>query len=483
MNAEPFLTFNPRPYQQQAIDLLVRNPRFCLFLGMGLGKTVIVLTALARLIDIGAVRRVLVVAPKAVSRTVWDGEASRWEHLRHLISSKVGGPAPSREKGLQTLAEIYLVSSTNLSWAQEYCAANGMHFDAVVFDELSQYRNWTSERTVAARKISANSLVVWGLTGTPSPNGLQDLFSEISLIDKGARFGSRVTAFRAKYCAPRYYQNGVARGWYVKKETAPALLSLIRDITFSVNNIDAMRDTLPPAVSYTVNVTLPPEIEKRYRDFKESQLLECTNGETIAAVNAAVLIAKLQQFASGQIYKNGQPDNRDENVEWVHQEKLIACQGLILRLRDEGYKRGIIVVYQFAHERDRLRSCLDRYGAQLFKGTPEQIAAWNAGNIPVLLVHPASAAHGLNLQCGGSVVIWYGLTYNRELHDQLNKRVHRTGQTETVRYYYLSVLGTIEPAIMTALARKSDLQTAVLADLQAHAARRAGKAIAAASGQ
>ena len=461
MISEKFLIFNPRPYQQQAIDELIRHPRFCLFLGMGLGKTVITLTALASLLDIGAVRKALIVAPKSVSQNVWDFEALNWEHLRHLLFSKITGTAATREKRLREPAEIYVCSSSVLEWLQDYCARAGIHFDAVIFDELSQYRNWTSERTKAARKLSAAANIVWGLTGTPSPNGLQDLFSEISLIDKGERFGLSVTNFRARYCTPRYYQNGIARGWYVSQREAPELLSRIRDITFTVDPVAAMKYDLPDCSSTIVSVTMPPELEAQYRDFKRDQVLACTSGETIAAVNAGALIVKLQQFASGCLYS----EDVDRHTIHLHDAKIEALVNLIDELRISGYTRGILIAYNFAHEKERLLSALSTRGAVLFEGQ-QQYKDWNAGKIPILIAHPATAGHGLNLQHGGSVVVWFGLTYNLELHEQFNKRLHRSGQTDPVRIYYLSVLGTIEPQIITALGRKSDLQASVLEELK-----------------
>nr|DAP87271.1 MAG TPA: Chromatin remodeling complex ATPase [Caudoviricetes sp.] len=438
------MKFLPHDYQKYAIEYIKSHPVTALFLDMGLGKTVTTLTAIRDLMyDSFEIKHVLVVAPLRVTRDTWPEEIRKWDHLKELTFSVVVGTVAERRRALQQEADIYIVNRENLAWLYQN---SRLDFDMVVLDELSSFKNAQSKRFKAMKAMRPKVKRIVGLTGTPSGNGLMDLWAEFRLLDMGERLGKYISQYRNLYFTPDK-RNGMVVFSYKPLPGAEAVIyHQIADITVSMKAADYLK--MPELVSVAKEVTLSEKERKRYDELKKSLVLELPGGEVTAA-NAASLTLKLSQMANGAIYTD------DKKVVNIHDRKLDALEDLV----ESANGQPVLVAYWFKHDKDRIQK---RMEARELK-EPQDFADWNAGKIPVALIHPASAGHGLNLQQGGSILIWFGLTWSLELYKQTNARLWRQGQQScTVIIQHIVAKGTIDERILKVLEHKDGTQAALI---------------------
>lgn len=445
------MIFKPHKYQQIAIDKIFELPRCGLFLEMGLGKTVITLTALERLMyDRFEVGRVLVIAPLRVAEDTWSRESEKWDHLKHLRISKILGTPQKRREALAADADIYVINRENVVWLCSELAGD-WPFDTVVIDELSSFKSPKAQRFKALRKYIVKSKRVIGLTGTPAPNGLIDLWSQIYLIDGGERLGRTVTGYRDRYFLPDK-RNGMTIFTYKLKPDADRLIwDKLSDICISMRAEDWL--TLPERIDNLVTVRLTDKQRKAYDEFEREQYIEFAEGE-VTALSAAALTNKLLQFSNGAVYKS------DGGYIETGSGKLDALEDIITAAGG----RPVLCFYSYKHDLERIRARFDF--AQTLDNS-SQIERWNRGEIPLLLAHPASAGHGLNLQAGGSIIVWFGLTWSLELYQQANARLHRQGQQQKVIVHHLITEGTCDEKVYQSLQGKSCVQDDLLDALKA----------------
>lgn len=438
------MKFLPHDYQKYAIEYIKSHPITALFLDMGLGKTVTTLTAIRDLMyDTFEVRRVLVVAPLRVARDTWPEELRKWDHLKDLTCSVVVGSVAERRRALQKKADIYIVNRENLVWLYEHCK---MPFDMVVLDELSSFKNHQAKRFRAIKALRPNVKRIVGLTGTPSGNGLMDLWAEFRILDMGERLGRYISQYRNLYFKPDKRNGMVVYSYKPLPGAEEAIYHQIADITVSMKATDYLE--MPELVSVVKEVSLSEKEKKRYDELKKSLVLELPGGEVTAA-NAASLTLKLSQMANGAIYTDG------KDVAAIHDRKLDALEDLV----ESANGKPVLVAYWFKHDKDRIRK---RMEARELK-EPQDFTDWNAGKIPVALIHPASAGHGLNLQQGGSILIWFGLTWSLELYQQTNARLWRQGQAnKTVIIQHIVARDTIDERILNVLKHKDGTQAALI---------------------
>jgi SNF2 family DNA or RNA helicase len=440
------MKFSPHVYQRYAIERIMNVDRLALFLDMGLGKTSITLTAIEELIhDRFEVNRVLIIAPKRVAEDTWSREVEKWEHLRHLRVSKVLGSEKQRISGLLVSADIYTINRENVDWLCDWYGSD-WDFDMVVIDELSSFKSPSSRRFKALRKVMPFVKRVVGLTGTPAPNGLLDLWSQIYLLDQGERLGRTVTEYRNRYFFPGQSNGHVVFSYVLKPGAEEKIYERIGDICVSMKAKDWL--DLPERIDNEISVILPSTVSKQFREFKKERMLT----EEITAANAAVLTNKLLQFSNGAIYDD------NGNVEELHDCKLNVLGDLI----EAANGNPLLVFYSYRHDKQRI---MERYNARHLD-TSSDIAEWNAGKIPVLLAHPASAGHGINLQDGGSTVVWFSLPFSLELYEQANARLHRQGQRKQVIIHHLICENTFDRAVYELLGKKEDRQEKLLAALK-----------------
>ena len=405
------MKFMPHEYQKYAIEYIKSHPVTALFLDMGLGKTVTTLTAIRDLMyDTFEVQRVLVVAPLRVARDTCPDEIKKWEHLKCLACSVVVGSVPERRRALQQDADIYIVNRENLVWLYEN---SRLDFDMVVLDELSSFKNHQSKRFRAMKALRPRVKRIVGLTGTPSGNGLMDLWAEFRILDMGKRLGRYISQYRNLYFQPDKRNGMVVYSYKPLPGAEEAIYHQIADITVSMKATDYLK--MPELVSVAKEVSLSEKEKERYDELKKYLVLELPGGEVTAA-NAASLTLKLSQMANGAIYTD------DKDVVTIHDRKLDALEDLV----ESANGKPVLVAYWFKHDKDRIRK---RMEARELKES-QDFADWNEGKIPVALIHPASAGHGLNLQQGGSILVWFGLTWSMELYQQTNARLWRQGQTD-----------------------------------------------------
>lgn len=440
------MKFVPYPYQEAAIRWVLDRPASGLFLGMGMGKTVVTLTAINELLfDRLEAARVLVIAPLRVARDTWAREAAKWDHLRHLRVSVVLGDAQERLAALERPADVYVINRENVPWLCE--TLFDWPFDMVVIDELSSFKSVQAKRFKALRKVRGHIRRIVGLTGTPAPNGLIDLWPQIYLLDRGERLGKTVGAYRARYFTPDRANGHIVYSYRLLPGADEAIQARIADVCMSLRKEDYL--SLPGQLYETVEITPPPALLKQYRQFERDRIMEAMDGDgEIVALNAAALTGKLLQFANGAIYD----DNGNSHL--IHNLKLDALEDLIEAANGE----PVLVFYAFKHDRDRIMrrvSCRELV-------TSEDIDAWNRKEIPVAIAHPASVGHGLNLQEGGHIIIWFGLTWSLELYQQANERLNRPGQTHVCRIYHLVLKGTHDERVLAALERKDTSQRALI---------------------
>lgn len=422
-----------------------------------MGKTVTTLTAIRELkYNRFAVRRVLVIAPKKVAEGTWTREKDKWDHTRILRVSPVLGSQAKRIRALNTPADLYIINRENVCWLVDYYR-NSWPFDMVVVDESSSFKSHSAKRFKALAGVSGKIDRMVELTGTPSPNGLEDLWSQVYLLDGGERLGKRYTQFRERYFQPdRRGADGMVYSYAAKPGTEQSILDKISDICISMKAEDYLQ--LPDITYHEIPVELDAKAEKAYRELERKMVLELPEEEEISVTSAAALSNKLLQLANGAVY------DEDRSVHEVHGCKIEAFLELVESLQG----KPVLVFYNFQHDRERILKALSGSGLRVreLKTTRDE-DDWNAGQIDVLLAHPASSAYGLNLQQGGNHVVWFGLTWNYELYTQANKRLHRQGQTEKVIIHHLVCTGTRDEDVMRALEKKDDVQNWVMESLKA----------------
>lgn len=452
------MKFVPHDYQIIAADWIRSKPYAGLFLDMGLGKTVVTLTVLNELLfDSFEIEKVLVIAPKKVAEDTWIREAKKWDHTKHLRISKVLGSAKQRERALQADADIYVINRENVVWLVEHLGSDWC-FDCVVIDELSSFKNHRAKRFRALRKVRPLLKRVIGLTGTPMPNSYLDLWSQIYLIDRGERLGKTLTQYRNVFFTSSYRPWG--NEYTLKNEADKLINDKIKDICLSMKAKDYLK--LKEPLMITAPVQLSDKERRRYEELEREYIVEIA-GESITAGTGGAVTNKLLQLANGAVY------TEEKSVVHLHDQKLERLAELIEAANGE----PVLVFYSFKHDKDRIKDYLKIPVREL--ETPEDIKDWNAGKIPVLLAHPASCGHGLNLQDGGHIIIWFGLTWSLELYRQANARLHRQGQAEGVRIYHIIAEGTVDEDVLKSLQSKDASQEALLEALKARISRIAGE--------
>lgn len=444
--------FIPRPYQKFAIDLICEHPAVALMLDMGMGKTAAALTAVQDLLyDYFEVSKVLVIAPLRVAESTWTDECEQWDHLKGLVVSPIIGTLKQRTAALQKRADIYTINRENVVWLVELYGPK-WPFDMVVIDESSSFKNPQAKRFKALRHIRPKIQRIVELTGTPAPNGLMDLWSQLWLLDRGERLEKTIGRYRKKYFTPGAGMGHVVYDWNLREGADKEIYHKIEDICVSMKSEDYIQ--LPPVLYNTVKVKLGDKVRAEYRQLEKDLILSTVSGDNIVASTAAVLSNKLLQLASGAAYAE------DGKTVEIHRAKLDALQDIV----EANEHKNIMVLYWFRHDLDRLKAVFPK-AVHLQSG--QDIKDWNAGKISMLLVHPASAGHGLNLQYGGNIVVWFSINWSLELYQQANKRLYRSGQQHTVVIHHLVAEGTIDEDVMAALAGKETGQNSMLAAIKA----------------
>lgn len=444
-------------YQNRGVQHIIDNPFCALFLDMGLGKTVTTLTAIKELMDACIITNALVVAPKKVTQVTWTDEIKNWAHLQNLTISVIDGDVKHRRAAMAKKADIYAVSRDNIVWLVTEYGGIKLPFDMVVIDELSSFKNHASKRFRAMKRVRKFIPRVVGLTGTPSPNGLIDLFAQMYLIDEGERLGKTITGYRDRFFRPDKRNGDIVYTYALKQpadETEKQISDLISDITISMTAEDYLK--MPDKIMLFDTVELPNKVYDNYLDFEREQVLELINSdEMITAASAAALSNKLQQYANGAIY------DADRNVKHIHGEKLEKLQEIV----EAANGAPVLVAYSFIHDLDRIMNALKEYKPVKLE-KPEHIAQWNEGKIQVLVTHPASAGHGLNLQKGGNILVWFGNTWSLELYMQFNARLYRQGQTKPVYIHHIVSKGTVDEKIIKALSGKKETQDGLMQSIK-----------------
>lgn len=448
---------NLHNYQRYSADFIQAHPAAGLLLDMGLGKTVSTLTAINRLMyeDL-EINKVLVIAPKRVAEDTWIKEIDKWDHLKHLRISRVLGTERQRKEALQTEADIYVINRENVCWLVALYHGS-LPFDMLVIDELSSFKSPKAQRFKALRLVRPQFSRVVGLTGTPAPNGLIDLWSQIYLLDQGERLEKTITKYREKYFRPGRSNGQVVFDYKILDGSEKAIYQKISDICVSMKAEDYLE--LPPRMDHTAYVTMSEVVRSQYEDFEKTEVLRLLDQDEespISAVNAAALSNKLLQFSNGAVY------DADRNVHEIHDYKLEALEEIVEAANGE----PVLIFYSFRHDISRIKRKLKAYKPrELVDG--KDIDDWNAGKIPILLAHPAGAGHGLNLQKGGNIIVWFGLTWSLELYQQACARLHRQGQIKPVQVYHLLTKGTMDEDVMKAISGKADKQEALMQAVKA----------------
>lgn len=445
------MNYQPHEYQQYATDFIIKNPTAAVFLEMGLGKSVIALTAILELcLERFEISRVLVIAPLRVARDTWPAEIQKWDHLKDLTYSVAVGTANERRAALRQKTFVHIINRENVQWLIEDSGIP-WQYDMVVIDELSSFKSHQSKRFKSLMKVRPGVRRMVGLTGTPSSNGLMDLWSEFRVLDMGKRLGRFITHYREQFFEPDR-RNGMQVFSYRPRAGAEReIYRRIGDITISMRSADYLK--MPECVMNTVPVKLDSTEYEVYEEM-ESKMVTELDGVEIDAVNAAALTGKLCQLANGAIY------TPDGNTVFFHERKLDALEDLI-----EGANgKPVLVAYWYKHDLARIQ---ERFKVRELKSSKD-ITDWNAGKIPVAVIHPASAGHGLNLQAGGSTLIWFGLTWSLELYQQTNARLWRQGQqAETVVIHHIITRGTVDEDVMQSLSEKDRSQAALMRAVRA----------------
>ena len=449
-------SFTPYPHQQAGIEWIHTHSACALLWGMGTGKTVTTLTAINRLLfDCLEEGPVLVIAPKRVAENTWSKETEKWEHLQHLRVCKIMGTAKQRVEAVHSIfegpfADLYVINRENVVWLVE-TLQNRWPFPIVVIDELSSFKSAQAKRWKALRRVRGRIRRIIGLTGTPRPNGLEDFWPEMYLLDQGERLGRTIGAFRARYLTPEKMNGHIVYSYRPKDGAEDEVHAKLKDLCMSIRKEDVL--SLPGQIYEDIELTAPPALLKQYKQFERDKVLESLDADgEIVAGSAAALTNKLLQFANGAVY------DLEGKAHQIHNIKLDALEELL----EEAGGDPVLVLYAYKHDRDRIR---ERIPCRELD-TPDDMDAWNRGEIPVALAHPASIGHGLNLQDGGHIIVWYGLTWSLELYQQANERLNRPGQKNVCRVYHLILKGTHDERVLQSLKNKDKGQAAAIEALR-----------------
>lgn len=453
------MKYNPHKYQSYATDFIINNPIAAVFLEMGLGKSVITLTAMKKLFETDTVCKVLVIAPLRVARDTWPSEIKKWDHLKGMKYAVAVGTEAERKAAFLKNEPVTIINRENVDWLINKSGLP-FDFDMVVIDELSSFKSYGAKRFKALLKVRPFIKRIVGLTGTPSSNGLMDLWAEFRILDFGKRLGRYITRYRLSYFEPDKRNAQMVFSYKPLPGAEDAIYDKISDITISMKSVDYL--DMPECVINEVPVYMSPSEQSVYDDFHEDMVIKLKN-EEIDAANAAVLSGKLLQMANGAVYDEA------GNAHLIHDRKLDMLEDLI-----EGANgKPVLVAYWFKHDLVRIEQRLKALKVPYAKlDTSDSIERWNKGEVPVMLCHPASSGHGLNLQTGGSTLIWFGLTWSLELYQQTNARLWRQGQKETVVIHHIISSGTIDEDVMDALKRKEKTQSALIDAVKANLEKR-----------
>jgi SNF2 family DNA or RNA helicase len=443
--------YKPHEYQSYATEFILSHPISAVFLEMGLGKSVITLSAIFDLcLDSFLVCKVLVIAPLRVARDTWPAEINKWDHLKGLSYSVAVGTEKERIDALKKQSTLYIINRENVDWLV-HKSGIPFHFDMVVIDELSSFKSYGAKRFKSLLKVRPSVKRIVGLTGTPSSNGLMDLWAEFRILDLGQRLGRYISHYRNTYFKPDKRNAQIIFSYKPLQGAEEEIYKQISDITISMKSTDYL--TMPEYVSNEVFVTLSDKEWRVYSDFKEDMVANLGD-EEIDAVNAAVLSGKLLQMANGAVYDS------ENKAHVIHDKKLDALEDLI-----EGANgKPVLVAYWYKHDLERIK---DRFPVRQIQSSKD-IENWNDGKIPIAVIHPASAGHGLNLQSGGSTLIWFGLTWSLELYQQTNARLYRQGQKNTVIVHHIITKNTIDEDVLLALTKKEKTQDALIDAVKAN---------------
>ena len=445
------MKYKPHEYQSYATEFILSHPISAVFLEMGLGKSVITLSAIFDLcLDSFLVCKVLVIAPLRVARDTWPAEIKKWDHLKGLSYSVAVGTEKERIDALKKQSTLYIINRENVDWLV-HKSGIPFHFDMVVIDELSSFKSYGAKRFKSLLKVRPSVKRIVGLTGTPSSNGLMDLWAEFRILDLGQRLGRYISHYRNTYFKPDKRNAQIIFSYKPLPGAEEEIYKQISDITISMKSTDYLK--MPEYVSNEVFVTLSDKEWKVYSDFKEDMVANLGD-EEIDAINAAVLSGKLLQMANGAVYDS------ENKAHVIHDKKLDALEDLI-----EGANgKPVLVAYWYKHDLERIK---ERFPVRQIQSSKD-IEDWNDGKIPIAVIHPASAGHGLNLQSGGSTLIWFGLTWSLELYQQTNARLYRQGQTDTVIVHHIITKNTIDEDVLLALTKKEKTQDALIDAVKAN---------------
>lgn len=446
-------------YQFTGLNHIFQHEACALFLEMGLGKTVTTLTAINTLIyEELDINTALVVAPKRVAESVWDTECEVWSHLNHLKVVKIAGSVKQRLAALRSKADIYTIGRDNIAWLCGQYGGSMLPFDMLVLDELSGFKNPKSIRFKALRQVQPSFKRIVGLTGTPAPNSLIDLWSQIYLLDRGERLGKFITKYREEYFKPGKRNGAIIYNYDISKQNEALIHNKISDICMSMKAKDYLK--LPGLIENIIKLQFDDELQKKYDTFEEEQVLQLfagqPEGEGISAVNGAALVNKLLQFANGAVY------DADKNYHIVHDLKIEATKEIV----EAANGKPVLIAWTYRSDMHRLMAALKEYNPRELK-TDKDIKDWNLGKIQVLMMHPASGGHGLNLQHGGNIIVWFGQTWSQELYEQLIARLHRQGQTEIVIMHKLVAAKTEDENVIKAQEIKGARQNRLMEGVKA----------------
>jgi len=450
---------NLHKYQNVCVEHIISHPFCGVFLDMGLGKTISTLTAIEELkYDYCEIDTVLVIAPKRVAETVWEEEAKKWDHTRHLTFSKIIGTEKQRMAALKKKADVYIISRDNIAWLCSLYAAK-LPYDMLVIDELSSFKAHQTQRFKSLRLARPWFKRVVGLTGTPAPNGLINLWPQMYLIDRGERLEKTITAYRSRYFRPGASNGYVVYSYNILPESEKLIQEKIKDICISMRAEDYLE--MPERIDNFVKVVMPSKLMDAYKNFEKESVITLANElkentTTVNAVNAAALSNKLLQFANGAMY------DENRNVVPIHDLKLEALKEII----ESSDGKPVLVAWTYQFDRDRIKAYFRNMAPRELKSA-QDINDWNAGKVQLMLAHPASAGHGINLQAGGNIIVWFGLTWSLELYQQFNARLYRQGQKERTIIHHIVASGTEDENVVKALKSKDRTQNNLMNSIKA----------------
>lgn len=450
---------NLHKYQKVCVEHIISHPFCGVFLDMGLGKTISTLTAIEELkYDYCEIDTVLIIAPKRVVETVWEEEAKKWDHTKHLTFSKIIGTERQRLAALKVKADVHIISRDNIAWLCSLYAAK-LPYDMLVIDELSSFKAHQTQRFKSLRLARPWFKRVVGLTGTPAPNGLINLWSQMYLIDRGERLEKTITAYRSRYFRPGASNGYVVYSYKLLSDSERLIQERIKDICISMRAEDYLE--MPERIDNFVRVTMPDKLMDAYKKFEQENVITLANEieegtTTVNAVNAAALSNKLLQFANGAMY------DENKNVVPIHDLKLEALKEII----EAADGKPVLVAWTYQFDRDRIKNYFRSMAPRELK-TTEDINDWNAGKVRLMLAHPASAGHGINLQAGGNIIVWYGLTWSLELYQQFNARLYRQGQKQRTIIHHIVNTGTHDEDVVRALKSKDKTQNNLMNSIKA----------------